>query len=118
MVRCRFARLGCAEGISTRKLDLLSASGLFQPLTVASLFLRPCLPAISRFAKMFFKRDDELRAFKLLAERGFGPRLLATLGNGRVEQFLEGKVRCSNITSARSCNRELPTARGTVYGAS
>ncbi|CAN0312635.1 unnamed protein product, partial [Hapterophycus canaliculatus] len=46
--------------------------------------------------EMFFKREDELRAFKLLAERGFGPRLLSTLGNGRVEQFLEGRVSLSH----------------------
>ncbi|CAM9210738.1 unnamed protein product [Scytosiphon promiscuus] len=42
--------------------------------------------------EMFFKREDELRAFKILAGQGFGPQLLATLGNGRVEQFLEGKA--------------------------
>lgn len=47
---------------------------------------------------MFFSREAELRAFKLLAERGFGPDLLATLGDGRVEQFLEGRVRCSQST--------------------
>lgn len=41
---------------------------------------------------MFFSREGELRAFKLLAERGFGPALLATLEGGRVEEFLEGKV--------------------------
>lgn len=41
---------------------------------------------------MFFSREGELRAFKHLAERGFGPSLLATLEDGRVEEFLEGKV--------------------------
>lgn len=47
---------------------------------------------------MFFSREGELRAFKLLAERGFGPALLATLEDGRVEEFLEGKVRRSRLT--------------------
>ncbi len=41
---------------------------------------------------MFFSREGELRAFRLLAERGIGPALLATLQDGRVEEFLEGKV--------------------------
>lgn len=41
---------------------------------------------------MFFSRDDELRTFKLLAEKGFGPALLATFQDGRVEEFLEGRV--------------------------
>lgn len=42
--------------------------------------------------KMFFSREGELRAFMALAERGIGPALLATLEDGRVEQFLEGRV--------------------------
>lgn len=41
---------------------------------------------------MFFSREGELRAFKRLAEQGFGPALLAPLEDGRVEEFLEGKV--------------------------
>lgn len=41
---------------------------------------------------MFFSREGELRAFKLLAEQRFGPALLATLEDGRVEEFLEGTV--------------------------
>lgn len=41
---------------------------------------------------MFFSREAELKAFKLLAERGLGPALLATLEDGRVEEFLEGRV--------------------------
>lgn len=62
-------------------------------------FTRPpaaCLPFASVAApwrrKMFFSREGELRALKLLAERGFGPALLATLEDGRVEEFLEGRV--------------------------
>lgn len=46
---------------------------------------------------MFFSREGELRAFKRLAERGFGPALLATLEDGRVEEFLEGKVSRSHF---------------------
>lgn len=42
--------------------------------------------------KMFFSRENELKVFKLLGELGFGPALLATLEDGRVEEFLEGKV--------------------------
>lgn len=41
---------------------------------------------------MFFSRENELKVFKLLGELGFGPALLATLEDGRVEEFLEGKV--------------------------
>lgn len=41
---------------------------------------------------MFFSRENELKVFKLLGELGFGPTLLATLEDGRVEEFLEGKV--------------------------
>lgn len=47
---------------------------------------------------MFFSREGELRAFKHLAEQRFGPALLATLENGRVEEFLEGKVSRSPLT--------------------
>ncbi|CBN79735.1 choline/ethanolamine kinase [Ectocarpus siliculosus] len=49
------------------------------------------LRSYGKGTEMFFSREAELRAFKLLAERGFGPDLLATLGDGRVEQFLEGR---------------------------
>lgn len=42
--------------------------------------------------KIFFSRENELKVFKLLGELGFGPALLATLEDGRVEEFLEGKV--------------------------
>lgn len=63
------------------------------PLARLPLLLCFALPAAATTTKMFFSREAELRAFKLLAERGFGPDLLATLGDGRVEQFLEGRVR-------------------------
>lgn len=42
--------------------------------------------------EMFFSRENELKVFKLLGELGFGPALLATLEDGRVEEFLEGKA--------------------------
>lgn len=42
--------------------------------------------------QMFFSREEELKVFKVLGELGFGPALLATLEDGRVEEFLEGKV--------------------------
>lgn len=50
----------------------------------------PYAPPLPR--KMFFSREKELRVAKVLGELGFGPALLATLEDGRVEEFLEGKV--------------------------
>lgn len=41
---------------------------------------------------MFFSREGELKVSQLLGELGFGPALLATFEDGRVEEFLEGKV--------------------------
>eukprot|EP00904_Undaria_pinnatifida_P013937 jgi/Undpi1/9674/HiC_scaffold_27.g12130.m1 len=42
--------------------------------------------------EMFFSRENELKVAKVLGELGFGPALLATLEDGRVEEFLEGKA--------------------------
>ncbi|CAM9704225.1 unnamed protein product [Pylaiella littoralis] len=50
------------------------------------------LRSYGKGTEMFFSRGAELRAFKALAERGVGPALLATLEDGRVEQFLEGRA--------------------------
>lgn len=42
--------------------------------------------------QMYFSREAELKRFQLLAERGLAPDLLATFEDGRVEEFLPGKV--------------------------
>lgn len=60
---------------------------MFAHPSIHPYFLVP-LPLV----QVFFSREAELRAFKRLAARGLGPKLLATFEDGRVEEFLEGQV--------------------------
>lgn len=48
---------------------------------------------VVRVFQMYFSRESELKVFQLLAQRGLGPALLATFEDGRVEEFLDGRVR-------------------------
>jgi ethanolamine kinase len=42
--------------------------------------------------EMFVDRDEEVATMRLLHTHGFGPEVLGTFGNGRLESFLTGKV--------------------------
>lgn len=55
------------------------------------------------FLQMFFSRDAELKAFRLLAKRGLGPKLLATFEDGRVEEFLTGRVSIAPYCTVLYC---------------
>ncbi|CAN0548281.1 unnamed protein product, partial [Ectocarpus sp. 12 AP-2014] len=80
-----------ASGFSMRALTGGMTNAVFRCSKPGGENQTVLLRSYGKGTEMFFSREAELRAFKLLAERGFGPDLLATLGDGRVEQFLEGR---------------------------
>jgi choline kinase len=41
--------------------------------------------------EQFIDRDKELAIMEVAAQHGFGPRVLATFANGRIEEFLQGR---------------------------
>ncbi|CAM9340075.1 unnamed protein product [Ectocarpus sp. 8 AP-2014] len=81
-----------ASGFSMRALTGGMTNAVFRCSKPGGKNQTVLVRSYGKGTEMFFSREVELRAFKLLAERGFGPDLLATLGDGRVEQFLEGRA--------------------------
>jgi len=43
--------------------------------------------------EVFFDRADEVRTFECMSRHGQGPRLLGRFANGRVEEFINARVR-------------------------
>eukprot|EP00903_Cladosiphon_okamuranus_P017687 g16286.t1 len=81
-----------AAGFTMRALTGGMTNAVFQCSKPGGVNQTVLLRSYGKGTEMFFSREVELRAFKRLAERGFGPALLATLEDGRVEEFLEGKA--------------------------
>ena len=41
---------------------------------------------------IFFDRENEIKTFEFMSQKGQGPRLLARFSNGRVEEFIRARV--------------------------
>ncbi|KAH0636147.1 hypothetical protein KY289_036062 [Solanum tuberosum] len=46
----------------------------------------------------FFNRDEEIRTFECLSNKGQGPKLLGQFANGRIEEFIHARSRRATTT--------------------
>lgn len=48
-------------------------------------------------SEMFFSREEELAVMRALSDAGVGPKLLAAFRNGRIEEWIDGRVRTARL---------------------
>jgi choline/ethanolamine kinase len=52
--------------------------------------------------EVFFDRADEVRTFECMSRHGQGPRLLGRFPNGRIEEFINARVRTLSLSLSLS----------------
>uniref|UniRef100_M1CEQ5 Choline/ethanolamine kinase n=1 Tax=Solanum tuberosum TaxID=4113 RepID=M1CEQ5_SOLTU len=51
----------------------------------------------------FFNRDEEIRTFECLSNKGQGPKLLGQFANGRIEEFIHART----LSTEDVCDSEM-----------